>query len=112
MKKCTCCGGENADDALNCRECGTGFEHTSKASPATRSFTGTEWGILALAVLFIVFGGVAILYPTEMNVFHQSYRGVRSSFEHVSKDGSRIYGGFAMLVGAGLTWLVFYGRKK
>jgi hypothetical protein len=33
MKKCSYCGKDNADDALNCRECGTEFKPFSEPSP-------------------------------------------------------------------------------
>ncbi|NOS72500.1 MAG: hypothetical protein HOP33_21580 [Verrucomicrobia bacterium] len=32
MKKCSYCGRDNADEALNCRECGTEFERPSEAA--------------------------------------------------------------------------------
>jgi hypothetical protein len=31
MKKCSCCGRDNADDAMNCHECGTEFEAEAAA---------------------------------------------------------------------------------
>jgi hypothetical protein len=77
-----------------------------------RRFTGNENGMLLLAGLFI-FGGMAIMAnPTEMTIPHQAYKHVRSSIEHVSKNGSQIYGGVFALFGAGLVGLVFYGRRK
>jgi hypothetical protein len=77
-----------------------------------RRFTGTEWGIFALASLFIVVGAYAVISPTEMNMHFQAYRHFHAGDEHVSKAGSRLLGGLAILIGAGLIRLIFYGRPK
>ena len=77
-----------------------------------RRLTGIELGILALAGLFIVVGAIMVIHPTEADVFHQAYNFARSSIEHVSREKSRIYGVLAMLIGAGMVWMVFYGRRK
>jgi uncharacterized protein YjeT (DUF2065 family) len=77
-----------------------------------RRFSGTEWGIFAMAGLFIVVGSYAVIHPTEMNMYFQAYRRFHSGVEHVSKAVSRLLGGLAVTIGAGLVWLVFYGRPK
>jgi hypothetical protein len=77
-----------------------------------RRFTGTEWGIFALAALFIVAGSYAVIHPTEMIMSFQAYRHFHAGDEHISKTGSRLFGGLAVAIGAGLVWLVFYGRPK
>jgi hypothetical protein len=75
-----------------------------------RRFTGTEWGIFALAGLFIIGGASAVICPTEMTLHFQSYRHFRAGDEQVSKEGARLLGGLAIAIGAGLVWLIFYGR--
>jgi uncharacterized protein YjeT (DUF2065 family) len=75
-------------------------------------FTQIEWGIFAIAALFIVVGSYAVISPTEMNMHFQAYRHFHAGIEHVSKAGSRLLGGLAVAIGAGLVWLVFYGRPK
>ena len=75
-------------------------------------FTGTEWGIFALAGLFIVVGAYAVIFPTEMTLHFQAYRHFHAGDEHVSKLGSRFVGVVAIAMGAGLIKLVFYGRPK
>jgi uncharacterized membrane protein len=77
-----------------------------------RRFTQIEWGIFALAGLFIVVGLYAVIWPTEMNMHFQAYRHFRAGDEHVSKAGSRLLGGLAIVIGAGLIRMVFYGRPK
>jgi hypothetical protein len=77
-----------------------------------RRFTGTEFGILVVAAISIFVGADLVVHPTEMNVLHQAYRRFRLSIEHVSKEGSQIYGVLAIVLGLGLIWMVFYGRRK
>ena len=77
-----------------------------------RRFTGIELGILILAGLFIVVGADMVIFPTEMNVFHQVYRRMHFAITHISKDGSQIYGILAILFGLGLVWMVFTGKRK
>lgn len=75
-------------------------------------FTGAEKGILVLAILFIIVGANMAIWPTEMNVSHQAYRWAHSSSEHISKDGSILYGIVMILLGVGIVWLVFRGRSQ
>jgi uncharacterized protein YjeT (DUF2065 family) len=77
-----------------------------------RRLTGVEFGILVLSALFIIFGAAMLIQPTEGFVFHQAYRWAKSSVEHVSKDGARVYGVLSILLGVGMVWMVFYGRGK
>jgi hypothetical protein len=77
-----------------------------------RRFTQIEWGIFAISALFIIVGSYAVICPTEMNMHFQSYRHFHAGIEHVSKAGSQLLGGMAVTIGAGLVWLVFYGRPK
>jgi uncharacterized membrane protein len=77
-----------------------------------RRFTEIEWGIFALASLFIVGGLYAVIYPTEMNLYFQAYHHFHAGDEHVSKAGSRLFGSLAIAIGAGLIGLIFYGRPK
>jgi hypothetical protein len=77
-----------------------------------RRFTGTEFGIFALAGIFIIVGSVMVIHPTEGVVFHQAYRWVGSSVEHVSKERTRAYGVLAILFGFGFVWMVFANRRK
>ena len=77
-----------------------------------RRFTGTEWGIFVLALVFIVVGGNMTIHPTETEVTHEAYRWVHASVEHISKQGARVYGVLAILSGLGFLWLLFYKRGK
>lgn len=79
---------------------------------AMRHFTGTELGMLALAGLLIIVGAVSVFHPTEMSMVYRAYRRMPATIEHVSKTGSQAYGVLAMLLGAGLAWLVFAGKRK
>ena len=72
-----------------------------------RGFTETGWGILVLALVFIVVGGDMVIYPSEGLVFHQAYKWVHSSVEHVSKTAARVYGVLAIVVGTGFLWILF-----
>jgi hypothetical protein len=78
-----------------------------------RHLAGVEKAALCLAVLFIVVGIALLLAPREALVWHQGYRYTYGSgLEHVSKAGARVYGVLSLLVGGGLTFVVFYGRRK
>ena len=76
--------------------------------------SGAEKGILILALIFIIAGADMIASPTEMNIFHQTYRfrSARSYTEHVSAKESQIYGVVSVLFGVGIVSLVVYGRRK
>ena len=77
-----------------------------------RRFTGTELGLIALAILFIGVGLYAVIYPTEMNLYFKNYKGFPAGVEHISKAGSQIFGVLSMAIGAGLLWLICFGRAK
>jgi hypothetical protein len=78
-----------------------------------RDLTGVEKAALCLALIFIVVGITMFLAPREALVWHQGYRYTPGSgLEHVSKSGARVYGILSLLVGGGLAFVVFYGRRK
>jgi len=72
--------------------------------------------LAGLALVFIVVGAYAIVQPIEMNVSHPGpvrYQSLyRSQTEQVSKNGDRVYGVLAVVVGAGLGWLVLTGKCR
>lgn len=70
--------------------------------------------MLCLAVVFVVVGIAMLVAPREAVVWHQGYRYTPGSgLEYVSKAGARAYGVLSLLVGGGLTFIVFYrGRKR
>jgi hypothetical protein len=82
-----------------------------------RQLTTIEKSILVLGGVFIAVGGYMIVHPQEGWVFHPGpykYQGLLgpNKPEYVSKRGSRIYGGIAVVLGGGLSWLAFYRGKK
>ena len=82
-----------------------------------RRLTTIEKSAVALGVVFIVVGAYMIIHPQEGMVSHPGpyrYQGVLgpNQPEHISKRGSQIYGGLAVVVGGGITWLAFYRGKK
>ena len=82
-----------------------------------RRLTTIEKSALALGLLFVAAGAFLIVHPVEGVVFHPGpdrYRAILgpNQPEHVSKRGSQIYGGIAVVVGAGITWLAFYRGGK
>ena len=55
MKQCSYCGRDNADEAVNCRECGTSFLETDAPAKKKKS--------KALAVILaLIFGPLGLLY--------------------------------------------------
>jgi len=77
-----------------------------------RRLTAIEIGILVLALLGMVAGVEMLVFPKESVVFHQVYRQFGYNIEHITKTGSRIYGGLLLMFGLGVTTLVFYGKRK
>ena len=77
-----------------------------------RRFTGTELALLALAILLVGIGFYAVIYPTEMYLFFNKTKNIPAGVEHISKAGSQLHGILTMVVGAGLGWLIVYGRAK
>jgi hypothetical protein len=74
-------------------------------------------GAALLGGIFIVFGVDMIVRPTEMNMIPAGLGKVRGisgsdSVVHVSKTGSQVYGGLAILVGVGVTWMALYRGAK
>ena len=79
-----------------------------------RRLNGPEKGIFALAILFLIVGTDMIVYPTDMVVFHQSFRrpSPHPHPEHITKNDSPVYGVASVLLGVGLVSLIFYGNRK
>ena len=77
-----------------------------------RRFTGTELALLALAILLVGIGFYAVIHPTEMYIYFRRAKNIPAGVEHISKTGSQLHGILAMAVGAGLGWLIIYGRAK
>jgi hypothetical protein len=50
MKNCPACGCDNADEALNCRECGTKLEHADNARHPKKSKAGAVGSVLKFFV--------------------------------------------------------------
>jgi hypothetical protein len=76
MKKCSYCGRDNDDDALNCRECGTEFEKPNEPSPPEeprQSETSESSGVMQkkrgklpdeqMGKFFIVTGCIMMILP-------------------------------------------------
>ena len=63
--------------------------------------------------IFVVGGIAMLLSPTEAVVWHLGYRYTPGSgLEHLSKAGAQVYGALSLLIGGGLTFIVFCGRRK
>ena len=79
-----------------------------------KRLTFLEMCALAIALVFIVAGADMILRPTERVVFHPGGGKGMGSYpsEQVSKPGSQVYGGIAVVLGAGLAVLALYRRGK
>ena len=50
MKKCSYCGRDNADEALNCKECGTEFEREVLDSEVTSGVLYDEKKTLTIQI--------------------------------------------------------------
>jgi uncharacterized protein YjeT (DUF2065 family) len=79
-----------------------------------RRLTTIEKSAVALGVVFVVIGAYMTVHPAEGFVFHPGYkyRTGTNQPEHVSKSGSQIYGGLAVVMGCGICWLAFYRDKS
>jgi hypothetical protein len=77
-----------------------------------RRLTGTEWALLALAILLVGVGFFAVIHPTEMYLYFRRAKNIPAGVEHISKAGSQLHGILAMAVGAGLAWFIVSGRPK
>lgn len=82
-----------------------------------KHLTTIEKSAVVIGLVFIVVGAAVIIHPTEGPVFHPGPYKYRAMLgpnqpEHVSKRGSRIYGGIAVAMGAGISWLGFYRGRK
>ena len=85
---------------------------TILSNSTMRRLNGNELGVLLIASVFIICGAFMLIDPTEMNMVHLGYKRLRATVEHVSKEDSQVYGAVAIILGSGLVWMVFYGRRK
>jgi len=69
-----------------------------------------------LGVVFLVYGVITVIWPQAGVVSHftNNARGgsPRYQQEVVTKTGSRVYGGLAILMGSGIVFASFHGKKK
>jgi hypothetical protein len=77
-----------------------------------RRLSSIEFGILLLALLFIIVGIEMLWHPKEAVVIHQVYRHFGYKPEYISKTGARVYGVLSLLCGLGLMRLTFFGKSK
>ena len=80
-----------------------------------RRFTAIEKSAIALGLLFVVFGACMLIHPMETNALHLGMNGFTwrtAQLEHVSKRGSKIYGGIAIVLGGGIISLACYRGKN
>lgn len=87
-------------------------------SGATMQRLNPTWKpALLLSALCVIGGAFLLFHPIEGNMFHPSDTEGSSPrapdvMEHISKEKSRVYGGLAILFGAGITWMAFYSERK
>ena len=72
-----------------------------RASMTTKTYKGIG-GLVGGAVLVMV-GGFLLAFPIDASFFHPSEEGV--FVDRVSRQGGRIYGLIAVVLGAGVAWL-------
>jgi hypothetical protein len=83
-----------------------------------KRLTGVEKWIVALGLVFVMFGVYAVIFPAETYVAHPgpyknvSLLGGPNKDELVSKRGSQVYGGAAVVLGLSMTILAFYGGHR
>ena len=79
-------------------------------------FNSVEIGILILAALLFSFGLISIAHPMEAAWAHPATDSItaapRNYLEVVTKDGARLYGILATLLGMGLAMLVLLPWHK
>jgi hypothetical protein len=75
----------------------------------------TEKGAVILGLGFVIVGVCLVVHPTEgivVNPSPLSNRDRPSWPVHISRRGTQIYGGIAIVIGVGLSWLAFYRGKR
>jgi len=80
-----------------------------------KRLTTIEKCAAALGLAFVVVGTYRVVYPTETTMVHPGpdYHGLPANQPvRVSKGGSRIYGGVAVLMGIGISWFAFSRGRK
>jgi uncharacterized protein YjeT (DUF2065 family) len=84
-----------------------------------RHFTNLEIGAAVAGLVFVIVGVYMIVWPTEMTMIPAGPGPGRYDFilgpvksVYVSKTGSRVYGGFSVLTGVGVSWLGLYRGRK
>jgi len=74
--------------------------------------TGFELGLVLLGAFLLITGTAMIIHPTEMYVSRPGTLRTPPQTEHVSKTGARVAGGFSVLSGIALLWVVLFRRDK
>ena len=76
--------------------------------------TGFELGLVLLGAFLLITGTAMIIQPTEVDVSRPgSSRGsIPATFEHVSKKGVVVAGGFSALSGIAILWGVLVRRDR
>ena len=76
--------------------------------------TGFELGLVLLGVFLLITGTAMIIHPTEVDVSRPGSPKTSSpaTFEHVSKTGVVVAGGFSALSGIAILWGVFARRDR
>jgi len=93
MKKCSYCGRDNADEALNCRECGTEFDHPSDPV-VTREANKTE--VLLPGHLSETSGALKSIASLEVDLAVKLYKrlekeGIPAEARAVTQEGGLDY---------------------
>jgi hypothetical protein len=74
--------------------------------------TGFELGLVLLAAFLLISGTAMIIHPSEMAVSRPGSLRTDATFEHVSKTGAVVAGGFSALSGIAILWSVFARRDR
>ncbi|MHB1082054.1 MAG: hypothetical protein ACYC67_21875 [Prosthecobacter sp.] len=76
--------------------------------------TGFELGLVLLGAFLLITGTAMIIHPTEVDVARPGSPRTSSpaTFEHVSKTGVVVAGGFSALSGIAILWGVFARRDR
>ena len=76
--------------------------------------TGFELGLVLLGAFLLITGTAMIIHPSEVDVSRPgSSRGsIPATFEHVSKTGAVVAGGFSALSGIAILWGVLSRRDR